>query len=482
MASENTNNSNDPRSQAMDETIQTDKTVGNIADQSNDAILSVGVEEISIYSIRSKCQCYLILTLGALITSLLAFSDTVYFPALTDIETSLNTTATLVGLSVSMYLLMSGVLSLVWGPVSDRFGRKITMIISLSIFLVASLVCIFTMNIIVLIIFRALEGGSVSATCVIGLSIIADIYPEDNRGTATGFFFIPYSVGPVIGPLVGGPLANAFGWRSTFVFLAAYAAVAIIVTFIFIPETHQYFAKEKFHRANPTKRIIDATPNEKPSFKKPWKPLSYLIDLTAIPYIAVASVTYGSLYCSFTLFSTYISKNPYDYNDTMVGLLFIPSGVSLFIGSVFGGWISDKASKYFEYKKCYTGRLIPGLILSLLTPIGLIVFGWIFQYQLSVVAGITGMVLLSFGQSSLEPAVCAYLTISRQEDAGAVSSANTGCTLLVSGLLVTFAIPMSDSMGPGPYFSFLAALNIIIICLAGILVYKNIRRSNYVQV
>lgn len=481
MTLKDTNNIDDQQSQAMNETIEKDKTVGNVANQSNDTISSVGIQEISIYSIRSKYQCYLIVALGALITTLLAFSDTVYFPALSEIETSLNTTTTLVGLSVSMYLLISGVLSFVWGPVSDRFGRKNTMIIALFIFLVASLICIFTMNIIVLIIFRAIQGGSVSATCVIGLSMIADIYPEEKRGAASGFFFIPYSIGPVLGPLVGGPLANAFGWRSTFIFLAVYAAVSIIVTFIFIPETHQYFAKENFHKANLTKRIIDATPNEKPSFKNPWKPLSYLIDLAVIPYVAVASVTYGGLYCSFTLFSTYLSKSPYNYNATMIGLLFIPSGVSLFIGSLFGGWISDKASKYFGHEKCYTGRLVPGLILSLLTPIGLLVFGWIFQYQLSVVAGITGMVILSFGQSSFEPGVCAYLTISRQEDTGAVSSANTGCTLLVSGLLVTFAIPMADAMGAGPYFSFLAVLNIITTCLAGILVYKNIRRSNYVQ-
>lgn len=482
MNSNNENVNGYQRFQPINETVQQDKSVDNIDNQPDNTKLPGGIEVISIYNIRSKYKRYIILVAAAMIASLLPFSDTVYLPALRNIESTLNTSVTLVAITMSIYLLMSGVFSLIWGSASDRFGRKITLIIALLIFTAASIVCIFAASIAVLIIFRAVEGMAVSATFVVGQSMVADIYPEETRGTASGVFFVPFNVGPIIGPLIGGPLSAAFGWPSTFVFLAIYSFVAIVVLFILIPETHQYFVKERFNKKNPTKCIIDAVPNEKPSFEKPWKPLVYLADLTIVPYIILATICYAILYASFTLFSIYLTETPYNYTTTMVGLLYVPSGVALFTGGLLGGWLSDKASNYFGHEKCYEGRLVPALVFSLLTPIGSIIFGWIFQYQSNISGAVIGHVLLSFGQAAVDTIVSAYLTIKKQEQAGAMSAIYVLCNLLGAGFIVTFAVPLSNVMGPGFYFSFLSALNFACIIWAGILVDKNIRRTYYILV
>jgi len=477
----NDKNINDHQSsKATTEFELQDKSIDSINNGKNNTTLTTTVEEISIYDIRTKLQRNLILTAIALIAFLLPFCDTMYLPALNSIVISLNTSTTLVAISVSIYLLMNGFSSLLWGSVSDRFGRKITLIVSLAIFIAATIVCIFAATIAVLIVFRAIEGATISATLVVGQSLVADIYPEEKRGIALGYFFLPFNIGPIIGPVVGGPLSYAYGWRSTFIFLSIYSFIAIVAVVFLVPETHQYFAKVHFHKTNPNKRIIDAQFAEKPSFEKPSKSLVHLIDLTILPYMAVATTTFSTLFTSFALFSIYLSDPPYNYTEKIIGFLYIPSGVVLIIGSIFGGWISDKASIYFGQEKCLEGRLVPALGLSILIPIGLLTYGWVFDYQLSVAGPIIGMCLISFGQTAVESAVSAYLTSKKQTEAAAVIAANTFFNFFAAGILITCAVPMYHAMGVGPYFCFLAGLNIITIVWSGILVYRDVKKGGYV--
>lgn len=438
------------------------------------------VEEISIYNIRTNLRRNLILAAISLIAFLLPFCDTMYLPALDMIRINLNTTNTLVVASVSVFLFMSGISCIIWGPISDRFGRKITTVIALVIFLVATLACIFSPNITTLIVLRGLEGGAASATAVVGQSFVADIYSEEKRGAASGIFFLPFNIGPIIGPLVGGPLSQAFGWRSTFIFLSVFSFIALFIVLIVVPETHHYFAKKHFEKANPNKRIIDATHNDILPFGKFLKSLIHLIDLTTMPYIILASTLFATLYTCFAVYPIYLHEPPYDYSETMIGVLYVPSGVTLFIASLFGGWVSDKASEYYGHGKCPEGRLLPGIILSILTPIGLLIYGWTFQYKVNIAGPIIGQTLVCFGQAVFEPSISAYLTIIKQKDAGTVSALNTFFNFCTGGIIVTAAVPLVNVMGLGPFFSLMCGMNIVTIALASVFLYKKLKRTDYV--
>ncbi|CAF3638214.1 unnamed protein product [Rotaria sp. Silwood1] len=349
--------------------------------------------------------------------------------------------------------------------------------VSIIIFLIASIVCIFAPTITVLIIFRAIEGGTISATLVVGQALVADIYPKEKRGLAEAFFFVPFNIGPVIGPLIGGPLSQVFGWRSIFMFLSILSFCVLVIMLVIVPETHQYLVKERFHKANPTKRITDAEPNEMIPFQKPWKPLIYLTDLTILPYIGVMTTSFATLFTSIALFSTYASENPYSYSETIIGLLFVPSGVAEFTTSLLSGWLSDKASKHFGHDRCPEGRLVPAIALSILHPIGLIIYGWTFHYKFHMAVPISGLVLLSIGQAVLEPSVSAYLTAKKQSESGAVLAANTFLNFCAAGIIVTIAVPLENAMHTGPYFSLMCGINVVSITLASIQVYKSIRRA-----
>ena len=60
----------------------------------------------------------------------------------------------------------------------------------------------------------------------LGGGVVADIFPPEERGTASGLFMIPLLIGPIVGPLLGGGLAQAFGWRSTFICLTVFAGLS----------------------------------------------------------------------------------------------------------------------------------------------------------------------------------------------------------------------------------------------------------------
>ncbi|CAF1340405.1 unnamed protein product [Adineta ricciae] len=437
------------------------------------------IEQISIYDVRTNCQCRLILLALSIAVFLLPFSDFVYLPALTEIERDMNTSDAVVEDSVSVYLFMGGISSLFWGSISDRYGRKLTLIASLSLFATTSIVCIRAANVILLVFSRAIQGATISATLVIGQAIIADIYPEEKRGSAAGWFFLPFNIGPIGGPLLGGPLSSAFTWHSTFVLLAIFSICAIIMILILVPETHQYYIKEQFHKTNPDKRIIDVEFSNQTQFKNPLKAVTYLYDLTILPYIAVAAATYATLTSTETLFPTYLGKSPYNFSQTTMGLLYVPSGIVLFISSLLGGWLSDLASDYYGHKRCLEGRVVPNLILSILTPIGLLIFGWSVQYNAHISVVIGGLCIASCGQALFEPCASAYLTAKKQSDAGVVSAANVCLNLCASGALVSIGVPLIGVIGSGAYFSLLAALTLMSIVPAGVIVYNSIKRASH---
>ena len=309
--------------------------------QNGHAPLSSCVKELSIYAIRSNARKKVILTVVSIIAVLLPFCDTIYLPALIIIEKDLQTTTTLVTVSISIYLFMNGLFSLVWGSLSDRFGRKLILPIALVLFVVMSIICIFAPNITVLIIFRALQGAAVSATLVIGQGTVADIYPPERRGWATGIFFTPFLLGPIVGPLIGGTLSSKFGWQSIFVLLTIFSFILLLSVLILLPETQHYFARRLFERQHSQKRILHTERQEKPDFQQPCFALRFLGDLSIVPYITVATTTFASLFIAATLYGILLGEEPYNKSATIIGVLFVPSGVAMLIGSLLGGWLSD---------------------------------------------------------------------------------------------------------------------------------------------
>lgn len=121
----------------------------------------------------------------------------------------------LVQLSVSGYLLMNAILQIFIGPMSDKMGRRPIILWGTAIFLLATLGCLLATDIYVFLIFRMAQATIVVAM-VLSRAVVRDLYPPDEAASRIGYVTMGMSVVPMLAPVAGGALAEAFGWQSNF--------------------------------------------------------------------------------------------------------------------------------------------------------------------------------------------------------------------------------------------------------------------------
>jgi len=144
----------------------------------------------SIYHLYHPTSRKFILLSCAGIAILTPFTDTVYLPALSSVADTFDANDTMVALTVSIYLACVGIGQLIWGPLSDYYGRMPVLYVTIFLFEAFTIGCIFVTDINQLIILRSLEGFVVGNTVVSAQSIISDVFPPDERGTAMAAFLV----------------------------------------------------------------------------------------------------------------------------------------------------------------------------------------------------------------------------------------------------------------------------------------------------
>lgn len=148
------------------------------------------VERLSIYYLHDKPQKSLILLAGAMIAIITPFTDTIYLPALKELGTSLNASDSSVSATISAYLGGVGLGQLIWGPISDYYGRSVVLFWGLVVYEAFTIGCIFVENINDLIVLRTMQGLIIGSSVVTVQAIIADVFPEEDRGQAMGSFLV----------------------------------------------------------------------------------------------------------------------------------------------------------------------------------------------------------------------------------------------------------------------------------------------------
>ena len=137
-------------------------------------------------------------------------------------------------------LFLSGIAAgqLVYGPVSDRYGRRPVLIAGLALFLFGTVLCGFAWSLPVLIIGRTLQALGGCAGMVLGRAIIRDIYERERAASALATIMMVMSLAPSLSPAIGAYLAEWGGWRADFVLLGIVGAAVLILTAAKLEETH----------------------------------------------------------------------------------------------------------------------------------------------------------------------------------------------------------------------------------------------------
>jgi len=178
----------------------------------------------------------LALILGAL-TGMGPLAIDTYLPALPTIARELHTTAALVQVSLSVYFVGIALGQALYGPLSDRIGRKPALYLGLTMFIVASVGCAMSTSVYLLIAFRFLQALGGCSPLVIPRAIVRDHFDQRESVRMLSVLMLVMGLAPILAPLVGGQLLTRFGWRSIFWFHAIYAVVWLAAVVIGLQES-----------------------------------------------------------------------------------------------------------------------------------------------------------------------------------------------------------------------------------------------------
>jgi DHA1 family florfenicol/chloramphenicol resistance protein-like MFS transporter len=152
----------------------------------------------------------------------------IYLPVVPQMPIILGTSPAIVQLTLSLYMLMLGLGQLLFGPLSDRFGRRPVLIGGAMLFAVSSLLLSATTSAPAFVALRLMQAAGASAALVATFATVRDVYGSRPEGvTIYGLFSAMLAFVPALGPIAGALIAGAFGWRAIFLTLGVLGLVAL---------------------------------------------------------------------------------------------------------------------------------------------------------------------------------------------------------------------------------------------------------------
>ncbi len=237
-----------------------------------------------------------LLVILALLSAVAPFATDLYLPAFPTIASDLGTDATGVQFTLTAFLIGVAAGQLVFGPLSDRFGRRLPLLIGAIVFVLASLATVFAPTLGVLIAARVLQGLSGAAGMVLGRAVISDLATGPAAAKAMSLMMIVGGVAPVVAPLLGGVITEPLGWRGVLAVVLGIAVLMLAAVALGIRETLPRTRRDELAAL---KRATGS-------------PLRALLSRRYLGY----TLTFAF---AFTVMMAYISASPFLY-QSMLGL------------------------------------------------------------------------------------------------------------------------------------------------------------------
>jgi len=253
----------------------------------------------------------------AALTALGPLTTDMYLPSLPDIAHKLDASTAQVQLTISSYLIGFALGQIVYGPVSDRHGRKPVLIAAVALYSVATLICALSTSIEMLIAGRFVQALGGSGGIVLARAIVRDLYSGTRAGRELSLIGAVMALAPVLAPLVGGVLQTASGWRSVFVALFCAGLAGGIVVWPLMPETLRQRAAEPLSLRSTldSYRVVARNP-------------AYLA------YLGLAATSFAGLF-SWISGSSFVLQYLYGLTPFQFGVAFAVGSVGYMIGTSY---------------------------------------------------------------------------------------------------------------------------------------------------
>lgn len=185
--------------------------------------------------------------LALLLVTLGQFAIDIYLPSLPAMAIDLNTSKSAIQQTLTYFLVGFAFSQLFYGPISERFGRRIVLLLGLLLFIIGAMGAYFASSVQFLIGMRLIQGLGIGAANVLCRAILRDLYQGAELAKKVAFLGILWVLSPVVAPVIGGYIELYLGWRINFLFLGIFVSLIWLWAFFFLPETKDASKRQSIH-------------------------------------------------------------------------------------------------------------------------------------------------------------------------------------------------------------------------------------------
>lgn len=238
-----------------------------------------------------------------------------YLPSMPDIGEKLSASPSEVQFTISLFLFGFAAGQIVYGPFSDRHGRRPVLLMSMGIFLVATVLCVLSTSIEMLIGARLLQAFGGAGGVVLSRAVVRDLYSGRQAARQMSIIASVMALAPVIAPMFGGIVQSVSGWRGVFVVLGLIGAAVAVAAYFWLPETLKTRATERV------------------SITSIWASYRVIFRNRAYrAYLAMCTATYSGL-LAWLAGSAFLLQDVYKLSALEFGFVFALGSVGFLAGS-----------------------------------------------------------------------------------------------------------------------------------------------------
>lgn len=247
-----------------------------------------------------------------------------YLPSLPSLAQAIGATRAETQLTLTVFLGGFAISQLVWGPLADRFGRKITLMAGLVIFAAAGIACSRAETVQELILFRFFQALGACSGPVVARAMVRDTTEGAATAVVMSYIAMSMSLAPAVTPALGGFLQTQFGWRANFVALGLIGLVLLALTLAKVPET-----------------LRDRVPDALSPFQVVRNYAALLRNRTYVCYIAAVGGIFGG-YIAYTTAAPFVLMETLGWSPQAFGFLTLFNVVAFLAGSFAAGRLAPR--------------------------------------------------------------------------------------------------------------------------------------------